>query len=64
MRDPSMYQIDMFEIMFKMTVKYINSLVLKTLLWQQSMKCLPLGNDCEDTYIIENHDCLTDFDTK
>ena len=42
-----MCQIDLFEIMFKMVLKYINTLTLKALILQLRRKCLPIKNDCE-----------------
>ena len=49
-RVSSMGQIDLFEIVWN-DLWIINIPTLKTLILQQNMKCLPVGNDCEDTFL-------------
>ena len=39
-RVPFIGQIDLFEIIFRITLNYINTLVLKTLILQLNTKCL------------------------
>ena len=47
----SMGQINLFEVIFKMIMSYYYTLALKTLILEQSMKCLLIENDCVDAFL-------------
>ena len=46
-RIPSMGQIDLYEIMSKIILNFIDKLSLETLMPQLNIKCLTIENDCE-----------------